>query len=272
MPTLPTSRTAIAPPAAHEAPRPGRRHLQSRPSEELAIAAQCGDRDAAGELYRRTRSRALRAAGAFCRDVDVEDAVAEGLSKALRRIDQLREPAMVESWMVRCVVRAAIDVSRQRCRLFPTDAVEELVDANVRTSDSAAEAALAVFERDSMAEVLRHLEPGPRLLLYLRYDAGLSVQHIASALGRPPGTVRRQCVEARRKAGQRFLYCHLRPAAGVCARITELLCAEPYRQPSMRARKRTTDHLRSCSACRERQRELAAVITELGYRKRPAPR
>jgi RNA polymerase sigma factor (sigma-70 family) len=245
-----------------------RRRLTSWPSDQLAIAAQCGDTDAAGELYRRTRDRALRAARSFCREPDIDDAVAEGLSRALRRIGQLRDPTTVEAWMLRCVVRAALDLSRQHGRVLPTDGVTGLVDGTSRAWDPAAEAALSILERDSMAGVVRQLQPGPRLLLYLRYDAGLSVQHIASVLGRPAGTVRRQCVEARRIAGQRFLYCHLRPAAGVCARVTEWLCAEPYREPSVRARKRTAEHLRRCRACRERRRELAAVVREMGLRKR----
>jgi RNA polymerase sigma-70 factor (ECF subfamily) len=270
MPTPPNSCDPRPGAPLGAAPR-GRRRLTDWSSKELAIAAQGGDGEAAGELYRRVGRRAQRAARGFCREVDVDDAVAEGLSKALRRIGQLREPATVEAWMVRCVVRAAIDVSRQGHRLLPSDAVYGLVDRTTRPWDGAAEAALLVLEHDSMADAVRQLPPCLRQLLYLRYDAGLTVEHIATELGRPAGTVRRQCAHARRMAGQGFLYCHLRPAAGVCARVTEMLCAEPYRQPSPRGRRRTTEHLRGCPACRERKVELAAVITELGYRRPPAP-
>jgi RNA polymerase sigma-70 factor, ECF subfamily len=270
MPTPPNSCDPCPSAPLGGSPR-NRRRLTSWPSEQLAIAAQGGDGDAAGELYRRICGRAQRAARAFCRDVDVDDAVAEGLSRALRRIGQLREPATVEAWMVRCVVRAAIDVSRQGNRLLPSDAVYDLVDRSARPWDGAAEAALCRFEHESMAAVVDQLQPRLRQLLYLRYDAGLTVEHIATTLGRPAGTVRRQCVQARRVAGQRFLYCHLRPAVGECGVVTEMLCAEPYRPPSLRGRRRTTEHLRGCRACRERKVELAAVITELGYRRHPTP-
>jgi RNA polymerase sigma factor (sigma-70 family) len=241
--------------------------MASWPPAELAIAAQSGDSEAAGELFRRVRARARRAACAFCLDIDADDAVAEGLSAALRGIGQLRQPAAVEGWMIRCVVRSAIDLSRQRQRQPPVDGVESLVGGSLATGESAAERAMAVLERDQMAEVVRGMHPGLRLLLYLRYEAGLSVQHIALALGRPAGTIRRQCTEARRIAGQRFLSHQLRPAIGACAEVTAFLCQEPYRRPAASARRRTGDHLRRCSDCRDRQTELASVLTELGYRR-----
>jgi RNA polymerase sigma-70 factor (ECF subfamily) len=246
-----------------------RRFLESQPSPQLAVAAQAGDSEAAGELYRRTRSRARQAALAFCHDADADDAVSEGLTKALRRIGQLRDPAAVESWLVRCVIRAAVDLSRQRHRQPPTDAVESLTENAVRAGESAAEGAMAVLEGDAIAQAVRELRPDLRVLLYLRYEAHLSVQHIATALGKPAGTIRRQCVEARRMAGKHFLCHQLRPGVGECARVTDVLCQQHYRRPGTRVGRRTTEHLRRCRACRDRQSEVAAVLTEMGFRKGP---
>lgn len=274
MPTSQLTSTETATPTSRRgAARIGCRQpvRDSRPAAQLAIAAQAGDSDAAGELFRRVRSRARRAASAFCQEGDADDAVAEGLSRAIGRIGQLRDPAAVEGWMVRCVVRSAVDLSRQRQRLQPTEAIARLVDDAARSGESAAEAALSALDRDSMAAVLHDLRPDLRLLLYLRYDAGLSVQHIAIALGRPPGTVRRQCVEARQMAGRRFLGRHLRPAVGPCAQISDDLCRRPYRRPAPRVRNRTRDHLGRCPSCRERQAELDAVLRELGCRPASPP-
>lgn len=240
--------------------------LVSRCSEDLAAAAGAGDVDAAGELYRRVRGRARRAARTFCAESDADDAVAEGLSTALRRICQLRDPAAVEAWMVRCVVRCAIDISRRRRRPPITDPLEAIGECRLPTDASAADAALLAIERDSMAAVVRTLHPRARLLLYLRYDAGLSIQHIAAALGKPQGTIRRQCLEARRLAAARFLSGHLRPTVGVCAGITAQLCREPHRRAGARVRRRTTEHLLRCGACRDREAELGSVLAELGHR------
>jgi RNA polymerase sigma factor (sigma-70 family) len=248
------------------AQRRQRRLLPSRPSSELAVAARAGDTDAAGELYRRTHARARRAALAFCHEADADDAVAEGLSRALHRIDQLADPAAVEGWMVRCVVRAAVDMSRQRQRQRPSGDLAALTERALPASESAADGALAIAERAMMAAAVAELQPRLRLLLHLRYEAGLSVAEVAVALGRPAGTVRRQCVEARRVAGQRFLSRHLRPAQGLCAHVSALLCQEPYRPLSIRTRRQTVDHLRRCEACRARKAEVATVLSELGYR------
>jgi RNA polymerase sigma-70 factor (ECF subfamily) len=276
MPTCPLPTTADAPPTTGgdgitiaSSTRPDRGRILSRPSADLAIAAQSGDPDAAGELFRRLRDRARRAACACCADGDADDAVAEGLSRALGRIGQLRDPAAVEGWMLRCVVRAAVDLSRQRQRQPPTDAVDRLVEAQsrLRSGESAAEAALSALDRDSMGQAVRGLRPDLVLLLCLRYQAGLSVQHIASALGRPAGTVRRQCVEARQLVGQRFLGRHLRPAIGDCAEFTRVLCQRPYRRPAVRVQQRTAEHLRRCRSCQDRATELDAVLTELGCRR-----
>lgn len=263
---LATPTTTAAVPALPDSRRSNPAALASLCSEDLAAAARAGDDDAAGELYRRVRSRARRAARAFCAESDADDAVAEGLSTALRRICQLRDPAAVEAWMVRCVVRCAIDISRRRQRRPSTDPLEAIGECRLPTDASAADVALLAIERDSMAAVVRALHPRARLLLYLRYDAGLSIQHIAAALGKPQGTIRRQCLEARRLAAARFLSGHLRPTVGTCAGVTAQLCREPYRRPGARVRRRTTEHLRRCRACRDRAAELGSVLAELGHR------
>jgi predicted RNA polymerase sigma factor len=172
--------------------------------------------------------------------------------------------------MIRCVVRAAVDLARrrQRLRLTPSDDVDALLERSRPADESAAEGALMLLDRAMVADAVGELPPGPRQLLALRYEAGLSVAHIAVALGRPPGTVRRQCVEARHLAGQRFLARHLRPAIGVCARMSNVICQEPYRLPSLRARRQAVEHLRRCRPCRDRKAEVAALLRELGYDRR----
>jgi RNA polymerase sigma-70 factor (ECF subfamily) len=235
----------------------------------LAVAARNGDPDAAGELYRRNQRRARAAARAFCADSDADDAVADGLIRALDRIGQLRDPAAVDAWMIRCVVRAAVDLSRTRRRLWLGGDLEALVERTLPAGPSAAEVVMAGADQAAMAVALRDMPLDQRRLLDLRYRQGLPVAAVAAALGRPPGSVRRQCVAARHAAGQRFLRRHLRPAAGACARVSDVLCQEPYRRPSARARRRVREHLGACRACRDRQAEVRAVLCEVGYRRPP---
>ena len=241
-----------------------RRDIESLSSGQLALAARDGDDQAAGELYRRTVRRARAAARCFCNDADADDAVAEGMCRALVRLAQLQDPDAVESWMIRCVVRAALDLTRRGQRQQPSDAVDALSDAATPPGESAADRALSTLERRTMTAVVDQLAAGPRLLLQLRYEAGLSVEHIAVALGRPAGTVRRQCFEARRMAAQCFLGRQLRPAHGPCAPITELLCQATSGRCSALATRRVDDHLRRCQDCQDRRRELAALLADYG--------
>ena len=237
----------------------------------LADAARAGDEAAIVELDRRTAGRARAAATGFCRDADADDAVAEGFSRALARLDQLVDPAAVEAWLIRCVIRAAIDLSRQYRRQRPTGDLGALQERAVPAAESAADRALTLIDERSLATVVSQLEPGTRQLLLLRYHAGMSVRRIAAALGRPDGTVRRQFVEAHRMAGEQFLGRQLRPAGGECSTAVHQLCRSPYRTPSVLARRRLDEHLRGCRACRDRQAELWARLAELGLRRRRGP-
>ncbi|HSS10880.1 MAG TPA: sigma-70 family RNA polymerase sigma factor [Acidimicrobiales bacterium] len=244
---------------------PVRRRPSSRdasrdlPSAELARAAQGGDGRAIEELYRRTAPRSRTAARCYCGPSDAEDAASEGFIRALARLHQLRDPAAVEAWIVRCAVRAAIDVSRRQRRQQPNSAAVELIHAIGPPGESAAERALSAFERHTLAAALEQLPQGDRRLLRLRYEAGWSVRQISARLGLPEGTIRRRCFEACQIAGQRFLRGQLQPASGECGASTDQLCRAVQRGLSALARRRLTDHLRRCAACRSRERELAEL-------------
>ncbi|MGH9126757.1 MAG: RNA polymerase sigma factor [Acidimicrobiales bacterium] len=265
--------TLLASPAEFDPdqrPRRARWRPLEQPTDDLVRAARAGDSDAAGELYRRTWTRARRVATGFCRPDDADDAAAEGLSRALLRLEQLRDPASAEAWLLRCVVRAAIDQSRQLQRHQTLRARAVAVGLASATVEAADEAAMETLDRATMAAAIDDLPPPARRLLLERYGSAIPLRTLASAWQVPEGTIRRQCVDARRHAGQRYLYRQLRPVTDqACARVTNLLCREPYHRPGPRLRRHTIEHLRRCSACRDRQRELACVLRELRYRTPP---
>jgi RNA polymerase sigma-70 factor (ECF subfamily) len=240
--------------------RPRRRvnHVTTLPLSEVVSAAQSGDEQAIGELYRRTARRTRAAARCYCAPADAEDAASEGFVRALSRLHQLRDPSAAEAWIARCAVRAAIDLSRRQRRQQPSIAALEWWNASGH-SESAAERALSAVERDSLAAVIRQLPDPPRLLLRLRYDLGWSIDRIARFLDVPQGTIRRQCFEACQLAARRFLREQLRPATGVCDATTEQLCRATRQQLSALAQRRLAQHLRWCRACRSRARELAEL-------------
>jgi hypothetical protein len=134
------------------------------------------------------------------------------------------------------------------------------VHANSAPAESAADRALSALERDTLAAAVSQLPETARLLLRLRFDAGWSIRRISRLLGLPEGTVRRRCFEACQVAGQRFLRGQLQPASRGCMASTDQLCRAAQRELSALSQRRLADHLRRCSACRSRERELAELI------------
>lgn len=267
MPTLLPKPAELLP---NPRPRRARPRPPEQPTDDLVRAARAGDGDATGELYRRTWRQACRVASGFCRPDDADDAAAEGLARALCRLEQLRDPASAEAWLLQCVVRAAVDQSRQRQRHRALGVMASIAGQPAATVESADEAAMGMLERGTMAAAIADLPPAGRRLLLLRYATSTPLRTLASAWQVPEGTLRRQCVEARRHAGQRYLYRQLRPVTDqACARVTNLLCREPYHRPGPRLRRQAVEHLRRCSGCRDRQRELASLLRELGHRLPP---
>jgi RNA polymerase sigma-70 factor, ECF subfamily len=160
---------------------------------------------AIAEVYRPIAARAGAAARCYCLDNEVDDAVAEGFVRALTSLEQLRDPACLEKWIIRCVIRAAIDLRRRRLRQHPHASILDLFERSSPPSESAAESVLWCLDQEEVAAALRALPTRARLLLQLRYESSLSVRQIATLLNEPEGSVRRRCFEARRAARAHYL-------------------------------------------------------------------
>lgn len=111
-----------------------------------------------------------------------EDAVARSLAKLYTRWGKIDVP---ERYAARMVVRAAIDEVRRpwRREVSAGDDLPEVLEPDGADS---------VAERMHVRAALRKLPPGQRAVLVLRYYAGFSVDEVATALGRRPGTVKSQ--------------------------------------------------------------------------------
>jgi RNA polymerase sigma-70 factor (sigma-E family) len=117
-----------------------------------------------------------------CGDWQVaEDAVVNCLAKLYARWSKVHSPYHYAS---RMVVRAAIDEVRRPWRR--EQAVGELPDRPV------ADASDAVGESLRIRAALKRLPPGQRAVIVLRYYEQFSVDEVAEALGRSPGTVKSQ--------------------------------------------------------------------------------
>lgn len=241
--------------------------LTGVPTAALAVQAREGVEEAMAELFRRSRDRARRAAASWCDRGDVDDAIADGFARAFGSLAHLRDPAAVEAWILRCVTRSAIDLSRRAARQRPGGAALDL-DSRSASCPSAADVASAAADRRTVMLALAEVPDHYRRVLYLRYHRGLSIREMAVELAMPEGTLRRQCMEALRMLEQSFLRCHLRPASGRCVPITSLLCRGARHQLSHTASRRVAAHLQFCRRCRERRDELGELVAGLGVDRR----
>ena len=118
---------------------------------------------------------------------EAEDAVQEAFYRACRDWAKLSEHPAPTAWLHLTASRIAIGrwrQWRQRISLFEHEVVDSGVDQDLR---------LQIFG------ALRQLDPASRTVVYLHYFADLSVDSVASLVGKPPGTVKSMLHRARHK-------------------------------------------------------------------------
>jgi RNA polymerase sigma factor (sigma-70 family) len=169
---------------------------------ELVHAARAGDSAALVVLLERHRpslyAAALRTLGARA---DAQDAVQDIYLVALRRLNDLREPAAAAGWLHAIAPNACLMRLRETRRERPSDAPEP-----ARGLDEVEEAldrlALGEWVWTAFAQLPRDLRATVMLRYFTRFD---SYEDIAAALGVPVGTVRSRLNQATTRLGKALL-------------------------------------------------------------------
>lgn len=128
----------------------------------------------------------------------VDDAVQEAFLRVYRRVDRLREPDKLRSFVVGVTMRVAREELRRRrvrrwLRLTPSGEVPEVGD---RPADHAAAEALARLD-----ELLGRLDDESRLVFVLRFVEDVPTTEIADTLDCSLATAKRRVKRAREKVG-----------------------------------------------------------------------
>jgi len=132
--------------------------------------------DSVEALYRIRHQELLRVATAITGSADLgEDAVQEGLVRALAGRSSFRGRGTLEAWLWKVVVNAARNVAARTPRVVDGD------ETDGPASDDA--------EVSAVREHLARLPERQRLVLFLRYYADLEYAAIAHVLGIRRGTV-----------------------------------------------------------------------------------
>jgi RNA polymerase sigma-70 factor (sigma-E family) len=146
---------------------------------------EVGEREFA-EYFRARRDAVRRTAFLLCGDWHRADDHAQSAFVALHRNwRKIRDPAALDAWMRRTLVRTVIDESRRPWR-------RERATATDLDRVSVESASDAVATRHVLVDGLRSVPPRQRAVLVLRYLEGLDVAGTAAALGCTEGTVKSQ--------------------------------------------------------------------------------
>jgi RNA polymerase sigma-70 factor, ECF subfamily len=122
---------------------------------------------------------------------DAEDLVQETFGKAMRKMDQLRNPDRVKPWLYRILRNLYLHKVRddKRRRIVPVENLAEL--------PAQAESAVPAIDPQALQAALDELEEGFRTPLILFYFEGFSYREIAEQLDLPIGTVMSRLARAK---------------------------------------------------------------------------
>jgi RNA polymerase sigma-70 factor (ECF subfamily) len=147
--------------------------------------AREGDHDAFAELARAAVVRLDSAARLILRDPELaRDAVQEGLIRAWRDLQKLRDPDRFDAWLYRLTVNACVDLARLRRRRV----IE--VELTPLHQPALPDSSVAHADRQLVDQVLRELDEQGRAIVVLHYYLGLPLTDVAATLSIPLGTVK----------------------------------------------------------------------------------
>lgn len=120
---------------------------------------------------------------------EVDDIVSEVFTSAFTSLDRFTGgEADFRGWLFTIAARRVVDDLRRRSRRVETTSYEPETDA--RTDRSAEDQSLDVLGEQWARDVLSQLAPDQREVLLLRILGDLTVDQIATQLGKSPGAVK----------------------------------------------------------------------------------
>lgn len=148
--------------------------------ELLVRKAIKGDHESFGQIVAMVRDQAYRVAYCYLRnEEDSMDAVCDAVEKAFCNLKKLKEPRFFKTWFIRIIINECKLQLRNRKK------VEYLADDIFIQADFSHK-----DENLDLNKVLGQLEAIDRLLIYMKYYLGYTLDEIAAAVDMPTGTVK----------------------------------------------------------------------------------
>ncbi len=180
--------------------------------EMLVRLARQGDCSAREELCRRHVGVSYRVAYRLLgHEEDANDAVQDGLIKAMLHLDDFDGRSAFRTWLIKIMTNAALDAGRKRKRRPSVTMSSVDLDGREPATESDPSQRLRQAElRLALEAGLNTLKPAIRSTFVMFAEAGLTYSEIAVAQEIPIGTVMSRLHYARQK-----LQTHLRDLDGI---------------------------------------------------------
>lgn len=147
--------------------------LRRRRPETLADLLEAYGRELQALAYLVLRDRA-----------EAEDVVIETLLTAYERGGEIRDERALRAWLLRVATNHALGRRRKTARLVRLDLASETLGGGDLASDSST--------RVTLLNIVDRLPAQMRAAVVLRYYADLSVEQVATTLGKSPNTIKAQ--------------------------------------------------------------------------------
>jgi len=164
--------------------------------EKLVVLAKAGD-NAARELIVEENRKAVycHARRMLHSSEDVEDAVQETFVKAFRALHSFDTQRPLGPWLMRICTNVCVDIIRSRRTQPETlDNHEHSLADGAQPVDEGAENRMAV---ERLREAIGRLPNQYREIIMMRHYKHMDVDEIATALGKPEGTIKSWLFRAR---------------------------------------------------------------------------
>lgn len=169
----------------------------------LVGAAQGGDREAFGELFSRYErsvySVAVRRLG---QHAEAQELVQEVFIQALRKLEQLREPAAFGGWLRSITVRLAINRQVRGSHVAAVD--PSTLEATCGEDHNPFDQAVSRERREQVRTVLGQLGRLDRETLVAFYLKGRTLVEMSDEFAAPIGTIKRRLHVARKRFAEAF--------------------------------------------------------------------
>jgi RNA polymerase sigma-70 factor (ECF subfamily) len=171
------------------------------PLEKIVIRLQNGEESALDELIARTEKACFRLALSILKDPELSrDALQEAYLILYQRVEQLRNPSAIKTWLFRTLTRCCRQIAIKRGREIESDMeIHEQANQSTVGIQGAPDPATQVARQEKIRSTFDQLPEIDRTTLALREIAHLSYEEMARALSVPIGTVRSRLAKARKR-------------------------------------------------------------------------